>query len=223
MISLIYRTAGVLAFLATLGACSSDPNQQALVTQALHPHQQQAPDPQFLALAKSGAPLMVLSVENRAGAYAQFARQSVAGSGAESWISGDHLSLGISDGFIIATRGFGGDMMSADATQIKPLILGRREGIADLFLSHLDGEDQVKISAYRCRVTRRGARQIDLGTYQAATSLMVADCRNGDATFRNLYWVEDQTEQIVQSKQWMSPFTGTVATRVIPMQKRGQS
>lgn len=218
----IYRAACALLLLAVLNACSSDPSQRALVAQALHPRQQQAPDPQFVALAQSGAPLMVVAVENRARAYTQFARQSRTTTGVESWISGDHLSLGVSKGVIVATRGFGGDMMSADVTRLGPLVAERREGIAELFLSHLDGEDQVRISAYRCRVTRRGARQVDLGAYQADTSLMVADCRNGDAAFRNLYWVEDRTGQIVQSKQWIGPFAGTVATRVIPPQRRDQ-
>lgn len=204
-----------LAVLA-LSGCSSDPAQQALVKQALHPQESRAPDPAFVALAASDAPMLILSVETRNQAYAQFARQSTNARGEDSWISGDNLSLGMQHGLIIATRGFGGDLMSADVTRIAPLITGQQMGIAEHFLSHLNGNDQIEISAFRCEVTKRGARDVDLGPYVAKTSLMVSHCRNGQTAFKNLYWVEDRSGKVVQSKQWISPYIGMVSTRVIP-------
>lgn len=200
----------------TLTGCSSDPAQQALVKQALRPQDTRAPAPAFVALANSGAPMLILSIEARDQAYAQFAQQSTNARGEESWISGDNLSLGLQDGVIIASRGFGGDMMSADVTRIAPLITGRQGGISEHFLSHLNGNDEVEISAFRCEVTRRGARDVDLGSYVAKTSLMISQCRNGDTAFKNLYWVEDSSGQVVQSKQWISPYIGMVSIRVIP-------
>ncbi|NRP13428.1 hypothetical protein XMD517_002211 [Aliiroseovarius sp. xm-d-517] len=199
-----------------LTACSSDPQQQALMAGIWQRNTLPDPNPEFVALAKTGAPAYVVSVENRPGAYAQFLRQQVNIRGEETWISGDGVSLGMKEGLVLATRGLGGDLMSADISRLLPAILSRRDTVTELYLSHLNANDETSFSTFRCRLSNRGARSVDLGPYVAQTDLMVADCTNGNTTLKNLYWLDRQRGGIVQSRQWISPHTGSLALRVIP-------
>jgi Group 4 capsule polysaccharide lipoprotein gfcB, YjbF len=174
-----------------------------------------APSAPFQALLATPAPAIVVSVENRA-AVTGFLRQTIRTQGnatIETWISPDNVALYLQQGFVVGTRGLGLDMMSADVSQSAALVLSRRSGQVQRFMSFLDGNDQVAVRSYVCDIESRGARQLDLGTGMVTTELMQERCTNPDQTFQNLYWIEASTGQIAQSRQWAGDFSGPLAIR----------
>lgn len=205
-----------LGGLLALSACSSEDDKNALIRQAFNPAHFVEADPTFLALAQKGAPAQVLSIERREQAYTVILRQTVNHRGEESWISGEGLSVGMKDGMILSTRGFGGDLMAADPSRIVPFLRAGRDGISELFLTHLTANDETELLAFRCRISNLGPEDVDLGGRVAKTRLMKAECRNGTDAFENLYWVDQRSSEVVQSRQWISAYLGTLATRVIP-------
>ena len=165
----------------------------------------------FQALLATPAPAIVVSVEDRDAATG-FLRQS-ARDNVETWISPDNVALYLEQGFVVGTRGLGSDMMAADIRQPAALVLSRRNGQVQRFMSFLDGNDQVTVRSYVCEIQGRGARQIDLGAGLVPTVLMQERCTNPDQDFQNLYWVDAGTGQIVQSRQWAGDFIGPLAIR----------
>ena len=165
----------------------------------------------FQALLATPAPAIVVSVEERDAATG-FLRQALRDN-VETWISPDNVALYLEQGFVVGTRGLGSDLMAADIRQPAALVLARRAGQVQRFMSFLDGNDQVTVRSYVCDIESRGARQIDLGAGMVPTELMQERCTNPDQDFQNLYWVETRSGQIVQSRQWAGDFIGPLAIR----------
>jgi hypothetical protein len=202
--------------LALIG-CSSDPNQSEFVRQAFTRNAEIEPDAEFSDLQSSGAPAYVAGLQNKEGAYTLFVRQTINAKGEETWISLDHLSLGIKEGMIIATRGFGNDIYAADVDKtLLALKVGRERAITEHFITPLSGSSRVERLAFRCLVTRVSRQSVPLSvSYTADTDLFFETCRNGQIDFQNLFWVERGSRRIVQSRQWISKETGDIALRLV--------
>lgn len=207
----------ILASLTILTSCSSDPNQSALVKQVLNRSDAIEPDAEFIAARNSGAPAYVAGLQNKEGAYTLFVRQTINAKGEETWISLDHLSLGMKDGIIIATRGFGNDMYAADVSgTLHALKSGQPVTITEHFITPFNNSSQVERLAFRCQVTRQTRTSVQLSeSYTADTDLFYETCRNGQIDFQNLFWVERESKNIVQSRQWISQETGELALRLV--------
>lgn len=218
----------LLIFAGWLAACSATaPSEVALgrgpldsgvariAQRLLSGGQPTAASAPFRALLASPAPAIVVSVEDRFVATG-FLRQSARTQGnatVETWISPDNVALYLQQGIVVGTRGLGGDMMAADVSQPAALILTRRTGQVQRFMSFLDGNDQVTVRSYVCDIESRGGRDVDLGYAVVPTDLMQEHCANPDQDFQNLYWVAVSTGQIVQSRQWAGDFSGPLAIR----------
>lgn len=172
------------------------------------------PSPRFRALLSAGASALVASVEAR-GAAATFLLESRR-DGVESWLSPDEVALQLRAGFLVGTRGLGGDMMSGDASQSAALVLAGREGLAERFHGFLAGDDRVALRSYVCEIASRGFRDIDIGNGPARTVLFQERCMNPQETFQNLYWLDPTRGEILQSRQWAGPLTGPIALRAVP-------
>lgn len=168
---------------------------------------------EFEALSQSGAPALIVAVEDRE-QTAVFLRR-VRRDGVENWISADEVSLDFRSGFLVGSRGLGGDLMTADVAQSRALVLSGRAGTAKRFHSYLGGEDQVEIRTYVCEIASRGARDVDLGKRVVATRLMQERCQGADQSFQNLYWVDPGRGEIVQSRQWAGAEIGPLASRQV--------
>ena len=172
-------------------------------------------DPEFVARAEGGAPLLIVSVENRENAFSAFALQTENEQGVQTWISGDGLSLGTRGGFVIATRGFGNDLMAADVKQVEDAMAQGGPAVADRFMTLLNGNDQAVTFAFRCQYSRGDVWPIDLGGgVMVQTRAVFERCKNANTSFENTYWTGLRSNQIIQSRQWISPQTGHIATRV---------
>lgn len=207
----------MLVTLTVLAGCSSDPNQTALIKQAFSKTAVLEPGTAFLTARNSGAPTYVAGLQNKENAYTLFVRQTVNTKGEETWISPDHLSLGMKDGIIIATRGFGNDVYAADIdSTLHALKAGDENTVTEHFVTPLSGSSQVERLAFRCQITHQSREPVPLSSsYTADTDLYYETCRNGQMNFQNLFWVERETKKIVQSRQWISEETGELALRLV--------
>lgn len=205
-----------LTLIAGLTACSSDPDNSNLLADFIGGKDAIEPDETFLAYEAAGAPELIMSLQSIPNAFTAFVRQTTNAKGEETWISLDRLSLGMKDGMIIATRGLGADQLAADPYQTLAALKAGRNGITERFITHINGESQAETLAFRCSVTFQKQAPVDLGGYTANTDLYYEDCRNTQTKFRNFFWVERDSRQLVQSRQWISENLGYVALRTLP-------
>lgn len=171
-----------------------------------------APVPQVLAAAQAGAPIMQVIVNDRE--QSSLVVRETRRDGVETWLAPDGISLSLQDGFLLTTRGLGGDVLGSDVAESRALVLALRPGRATRLHSFLDGDNQVQRRAYICDITRQADAEIALTEGMVATRVMVEDCSSADQQFLNLYWL-DRQGQIVQSRQWAGDFAGPLTFRIV--------
>ena len=138
------------------------------------------------------------------------------------WQTLDGITLSFRGGSLIATRGLGDDLMSADVD-------GRLEMLRDVgaagyyshIRSYLDGEDRTVFHSYQCRP----ATQTQTGTESEAeadrngTSRRLRRieelCVSSVDRFTNVYW-QDLDGTIIRSRQWVSPMIEYMETTRVP-------
>lgn len=161
------------------------------------------------ALARAGAPTLIAQIENRAARGTLVEVQSR--EGVTAYLSAGGSLITLDRGFLTATRGLGGDLMSSEQARVIPMVLAGREGAAERTFRHLDGDDRLVSERFVCRVENRGRREIiarDGRTVQ--TSLMAEICLSETGELRNLYWVGGDGH-LVQSRQWAGALLGMIA------------
>lgn len=154
-------------------------------------------------LAQVISPAMVVTIDNKG-------QQAIIGelrsrNGVETWASVDDVTISMRDGVIVATRGFGADLMAADVPSVARL----REGASAYQRAHvlLNGEDQPIRSLYTCTATRVGPQGIDLYGVSYSTHLVQETCEGGGVRFRNDFWIGSDGS-LRKSRQWLSPDAG---------------
>ena len=164
-------------------------------------------------LAATTQPLLLVEAEN-IGASAllnQHARRD----GTIDWRTGDNVSITLNRGVVIATRGFGDDLMSADVDQTLAM-LQNRPTAQDYprFLSRLDGEYQTEFESFLCRRTGQDGETLNSYGRLRQTVKITELCRNPGGSFENTYWVgSDGT--MWKSRQWVSPDIQYVETELL--------
>lgn len=207
----------VIALTLGLTACSSSKDEPSLLSLLINSPTEAPTNPTFEALDQTNAPAVVVSLEKADNAFAIFLRQTTNAKSQETWISFDNLLLGMKDGMVIATRGLGDDLLAGDPyATLAALKTGEKSIITERFASILGGDSNVDTIAFRCEVEYKRRVPVDLGPYTADTSLYYENCRNGQTSFRNLFWVERTNMEIIQSRQWISESVGTLAIRKLP-------
>lgn len=110
----------------------------------------------------------------------------------ETYFTPDNISISLQDGVLIATRGLGFDLMSAD---VSDTIAGLRSGGRAVRIHrYLDGEDQIVIKSYICDY--RGNANV------------TETCHGKDHTFENSYQMS--AGQVIASRQWIGPHNGYI-------------
>lgn len=130
-----------------------------------------------------------------------------------TWVEGSARTISVtSSGLLLATRGFGRDLMTARADRLQQVLTRRAGGAADAVRVNrtLDGENQIVTTAMVCRITRRGPTTLRLLTGSFAVQQIDEACLLEDGQeIINRYWI-DQAGVPRQSDQWVSPELGTV-------------
>lgn len=127
--------------------------------------------------------------------------------GIQTWSSVDTKTLSFQDGILIATRGFSGDLMTAEAPSRAQLADTRQD-----YLRHyvfLSGDNQEQRRNFTCVVVDFGPETITIVERAYATSWMRENCTGRTGSFDNDYWY-DASGRLRQSRQWAGGTLGHV-------------
>jgi hypothetical protein len=125
----------------------------------------------------------------------------------ETWASIDNLTLSMRDGMILATRGFAGDLMSAQVPRLSQVMkpgqpYTRRYGV-------LSGDDQIMMQQFDCQTARVGAETITIVDLRFATQRITETCVGPTGAHKNDFWVETGGK-LRRSRQWIGESIGFV-------------
>lgn len=121
------------------------------------------------------------------------------------WQTLDGITLSFRRGVLIATRGLGDDLMSADVEGDVDLLRGMGDGGYHPHIrSYLDGEDQTVFRAYLCRRAGAAPVRVETGGQTAAGQRVEISCISPGHTFTNIFWL-DGSGRVIKSRQWISP------------------
>lgn len=119
------------------------------------------------------------------------------------------VTLSMRSGVILATRGFGDDLMSAEVPAGAQLT---RTGQSYQRVYHLfDGQNQILTLAAQCSTGVAGAERIRSGGRILATRIIAETCQSEARPIENRFWLAP-SGRIVRARQWVSPDIGYVET-----------
>lgn len=110
-------------------------------------------------------------------------------SGVDTWSTTDDQSLSFRDGVLVASRGFGPDLMQAAAPSRAQIASGQGSHRRSYF--YLDGADQTQRIDYQCSILNMGSETITVVERQHSTRHVAETCHSDTHQFTNEYWVEN--------------------------------
>lgn len=117
------------------------------------------------------------------------------------WASKDGAQITLTDGVLTATRGFGADLMSAEAPSRAALTDARPDHPRLRYF--LSGEGQTRRIAFECSVTDGE------GSAAAEGRELVETCTSEIGKTRNQYWL-GADNRLLKSREWVSPGLGYI-------------
>ncbi|MEP4037965.1 YjbF family lipoprotein [Pseudophaeobacter sp.] len=197
-----------------LFGCTNDNDNLRQLRQVVQPGKVVASDPRVERLIETRAPRKQVSFERNelAGVVALESERD----GIETWVSVDGATLIMQQGMVVGTRGFGGGLMASDITQSLGAVLSGQGGYTLRFHSFLNGNDETVTRSYKCEVKSLGPNPATILGELVPAHQVTETCRSLDQVFVNSYWVADAGRDIIQSRQWLGDFLGSVTLRDIP-------
>ena len=120
----------------------------------------------------------------------------------KTWSSTGYQTLALRGGILIATRGFGPDLMSAVAPTVARIATA--VGSTNRRYFYLDGADQPQSHAFTCTLASGGSERIEVMAKSFATRKVSESCSGPAGSFVNQYWF-DHGLNIRQSSQYIAP------------------
>ncbi|WP_417713922.1 YjbF family lipoprotein [Pseudophaeobacter arcticus] len=199
---------------ALLLGCTNDNDSLRQLRQVVQPGKVVVSDPRVERLIETKAPRKQVSFERNdlAGVVALESRRD----GIETWLSVDGATLIMQEGMVIGTRGFGGGLMASDVAQSLDAVLSGQGGYTLRFHSFLNGNDETVLRSYKCEVKSLGSNPATILGELVPARQMTETCRSLGQVFVNSYWVAEAGGGIIQSRQWLGDFLGSVTLRDIP-------
>lgn len=127
-----------------------------------------------------------------------------------TWITPDRVSLSFEGGVLVASRGLGQDLISADVAGTLAAIEHGAGGYYPKFHSYLDGEHQTQFRAFQCQVTARRSERITSFERIYATTRVEETCHSPGLKVVNRFWIGDGI--MWKARQWVSPNAGYLLT-----------
>lgn len=125
----------------------------------------------------------------------------------ETWATADDKTISFRQGIMVATRGFGPDIMQAIAPTAKQLAGGA--GSFERAYYYLDGADQTQRFTYQCTLSSAGSEQITVVDTQHSTHHVRETCAGKMGNFVNEYWFENGSF-LRKSKQMLVQAWGAI-------------
>ena len=147
------------------------------------------------------APMMDVAVpaQNVAGPMARIARRG----DVSEWRSADGVGMTLRGSQIIATRGFGPDLMIADA-QDANRALRHGHGTFSRSMHWLDGENHDWSEVFACTLMAAPVQPTP------SELTLTETCVSPKIQFTNTYAVSPKTRALIRTDQWVSPGLGQI-------------
>jgi hypothetical protein len=120
----------------------------------------------------------------------------------QTWSSTGYQTMSLRGGILIATRGFGPDLMSAVAPSVAKI--ASASGTSSRRYHYLDGADQPQFLDYTCTLAPGGTESIEVMAKPFITRKVTETCSGPSESFTNEYWF-DHGLNIRQSSQHFAP------------------
>lgn len=122
-----------------------------------------------------------------------------------TWGASDSSSVTTQGGILIATRGMGNDLLGADVSAVRQVLM--RGGSYQRSMSFLDGLGQLDRQIFDCTARLSRSETLTIFDSRYVTTIVEESCANDAHRFSNTYW-RDSQGVIWQSRQWISPTAG---------------
>lgn len=131
----------------------------------------------------------------------------------EVWRTQDNVSIALRQGMLIATRGLGNGLLSADVPAADG-VAGPARGGARSYVLRARGNGQLRLEM-ACRLQDLGPERIEIVELSFATRHLQEHCSGGGGSIVNDYWIGTGGGQgrVWQSRQWAGPETGYLQIR----------
>jgi predicted small secreted protein len=120
----------------------------------------------------------------------------------QTWSSTGYQTMSLRGGVLIATRGFGPDLMASMAPDVARIAAA--SGSINRRFQYLDGADQPQSLDYSCTLASGGTESIEVMAKPIATRKVTETCTGASGSFTNEYWF-DHGLNIRQSSQHFAP------------------
>ena len=151
-------------------------------------------------LEKDGQPILL--VLNPSLKYSDLMAPYGQNAGVQTWSSTSYTTISLRDGLVVATRGFGPDIMSATAPTLATLSAAQGQYRRSYY--YLDGADQRQVLTYDCTLSSGGSQAISVLGKSFVTRVVVESCSGGAGSLTNQYWF-DPSAHLRQSQQFLAP------------------
>lgn len=154
-------------------------------------------------LAQVVTPVMLVKID-KTGQEALIAEIQTNG-GVSTWSSIDDITISFRNSVIVATRGFGADLMAAAV----PAISRSSGGGTGHTRVHtlLNGEDNTVRTRYACTLQNAGSKIVNIVQIAYETTHIIESCAADGLRFQNEYWFSGD-QKMRKSRQWISPEVG---------------
>jgi hypothetical protein len=128
----------------------------------------------------------------------------------QTWVSPDKKSVTFNSGAILATRGFGGDLVAADVSALAQHIQARTPASYDRQFRFLGSQYEIRRATLNCVFAIKGAEEIKIVEQTKTLTHLVETCKDpGGGSFDNDFWVSSDGV-VWQSRQWLGPTLGQI-------------
>ena len=204
-----------------LSACASDniaedaivwddlvaAGQAVFLDDALTPSR--APEPTRALLAQVDQPLIRLTNMTTGGSATMvgIARRGSSSDPVIVWRGVNSETLTTRGGLLVATRGFGQDLMSSD---LRALNRALGAGGGSFGRSHvvLQGNADAQTLSFECSLRVVGPETLTIVERSVRTTRYTEDCTGPAGRFSNEYWRDAGNGTLWQSRQWAGPSLG---------------
>lgn len=124
-----------------------------------------------------------------------------------TWRTTDNITLTMRDGILIATRGFGGSILSSSVQIPSDWHSGEKVH----YVRDLDNKQ--RRVALACERVDLGPETLEIVETRYPTRHLQERCEGGGGTVVNDYWVDSRTGYVWQSRQWAGPYIGYLRIR----------
>ena len=131
------------------------------------------------------------------------------------WRTGDGAQVVLRDGVLVATRGLGNDVESADAAAAVDAVRSRKPTSGPHRLYVRTGENGIAAINLSCNTRKLGVEAIETGKRASDTVHMQAICTGGPFMITNDYWVDPAESIVRKSRQWAGPELGYLQIRFL--------